>query len=230
MPEGIIFSFQGALRGARQIIPIALGDWAPCAVLGVVAHQAGLSLLETLLLSGLVFAGTSEFIALSQWTTPLPVLTIVITTFVINLRHLLMGSVLSSWFSKLSSVRKYSSAFFLTDETWALTLHAIKVGERDRAFMLGSGVMLYIVGMSGIVLGFTVGRIVTNPARWGLDFAWVAALTALLVGLWRGKSDLLPWAFAALVAVVAARFIPGKWYVLLGSICGSVVGAMRDAR
>jgi predicted branched-subunit amino acid permease len=230
MSRVVIFSFQGAMRGARRVIPIALGDWAPCAVLGVIAQQAGLSLLETLLLSGLVFAGTSEFIALSQWTTPLPVLTIVSTTFVINLRHLLMGAALSSWFTQLSPVKKYGSAFFMTDETWALTLHEIQAGETDRAFMLGSGLMLYIVGMSGVVIGFTGGRIVNDPARWGLDFAWVAALLALLAGFWRGKSDLLPWAIAGGVALVAARHTPGKWYILLGSIAGSVVGAMKDAR
>jgi predicted branched-subunit amino acid permease len=59
---------------------------------------------------------------------------------------------------------------------------------------------------------------------------FTAVFTALLVGLWKGKTDLLPWAVAAGVAVAAAQWLPGKWYILLGGLAGSLVGAWRDGR
>jgi len=53
---------------------------------------------------------------------------------------------------------------------------------------------------------------------------------ALLAGLWRGKGDLLPWIVAAAVAIAGAHLLPGKWYILLGTVAGSLVGAWRYDR
>jgi predicted branched-subunit amino acid permease len=65
-----------------------------------------------------------------------------------------------------------------------------------------------------------------------LDFANTAVLIALLLGLWRSGSKklvkLIPWVVAALVAVVCSKLLPDKWYILMGGIAGSVVGAWID--
>jgi len=53
---------------------------------------------------------------------PLPILTIVLTTLVVNLRHLLMGASLYPWIAKLSRAKVYGLAFFVSDESWALTI------------------------------------------------------------------------------------------------------------
>jgi predicted branched-subunit amino acid permease len=81
------------------------------------------------------------------------------------------------------------------------------------------------------LVGRTLGGALESPARWGLDFAFTAVFLALLAGLWRGrKSDLLPWVAAAAVAVAAHLVLPGQWYVLLGGLAGSLVGAARCGR
>ena len=64
----------------------------------------------------------------------------------------------------------------------------------------------------------------------GLDFGFTAVFLALVAGLWRGRSDLLPWAVAAAVAVAGHLLLPGQWYVLLGGLAGSLVGAVRYGR
>lgn len=68
-----------------------------------------------------------------------------------------------------------------------------------------------------------------DPSQWGLDFVFTAMFLALLVGLWKGKADLLPWIVAALAAVAAAHWLPGKWYILLGGVAGSLAGVVRHA-
>ena len=94
----ITFTLSGALLGARRSIPIAISVFAIGLVFGVLARQAKLSILESFLMSGLVFAGASQFVALSLWIAmPLPVITIILTTLVVNLRHLLMGASLRPW-------------------------------------------------------------------------------------------------------------------------------------
>jgi 4-azaleucine resistance transporter AzlC len=229
--EKMTFTLAGALHGAKCAIPLALSVFAVGIVFGVLAQQAKLSVPNALLMSALVYAGASQFVALSLWTAiPFPVMAIILTTFIVNMRHLLMGASLRPWFSKLSPWKIYVSVFFMVDESWALTMSNFAKGGRDSAFLLGSGFILYIAWVSSAIIGRTAGAWIQNPALWGLDFAFTAVFIALLVGMWKGKSNLLPWAVAAVVAVAAAHLLPGKWYILLGGISGSLVGASTDAK
>jgi 4-azaleucine resistance transporter AzlC len=221
------FTASGALRGARKALPVVVSVFAVGVVFGVLARQAGLSPAEALLMSALVYAGASQFVALSLWATPLPVGIIILTTLVVNLRHLLMGAALRPWFSRLSPLKAYGSAFFMVDESWALTMGDVTSGGRDMAFLLGSGIALFGSWVSATLVGVTAGAVLRDPAQWGLDFAFTAAFIALLVGMWKGRSDFLPWLVAAVVALAASHWLPGKWYILLGGIAGSVIGALR---
>src|SRR6266700_7687588 len=221
--DKITFTLSGALLGARRTIPLAISGFTIGFVFGVLAHQAKLSIVDAMLMSGLVYAGASQFVALSLWTAiPFPVTTIILTTFIVNMRHLLMGASLRPWFANLSPWKVYASVFFMVDESWALTMSDFAKGGRDAGFLFGSGFILYVAWVSSAVIGRTVGAWIQNPVQWGLDFAFTAVFTALLVGMWKGKSNLLPLAVAAIVAVAAAHWLPGKWYILLGGIAGSV--------
>ncbi len=227
----ITFALSGVLLGAKRTIPIAISAFTIGIVFGVLARQARLSVVDALLMSGLVYAGASQFVALSLWTTiPFPVTTIIVTTFIVNMRHLLMGASLRPWFTKLSPWKVYLSVFFMVDESWAMTMSDFARGGRDAGFLFGSGLILYLAWVSSTIIGRTIGAWIQNPAQWGLDFAFTAVFTALLVGMWKGKSNLLPWIVAAVVAVAAAHWLPGKWYILLGGIVGSVAGAFTDAK
>ena len=114
----------------------------------------------------------------------------------------------------------------MVDESWALTTGDVAAGGRDLAFLAGSGLLMFVAWVGATLVGLTVGAALGDPARWGLDFAFTAAFVALLAGMWRGKRDLAPWIVAAVVALAAARWLPGKWYILLGGIAGSVAGAV----
>ena len=228
--EGVAFDLAGALEGARRCLPLALSVFAYGLVFGILARQAGLSPAESVLMSAMVFAGAAQFVALGLWATPLPVAAIVATTRVVNLRHLLMGAALAPLLLRMRRrSAAYASVFFMVDESWALTVGEQAKGSRNGAFLLGSGLAVFVAWVGATFLGRTVGDAVGDPARWGLDFAFTAVLAALLVGLWRGRSDLLPWVSAAAVAVVASRLLPGNWHILLGALAGSLMGATRRA-
>ena len=226
-PE-VSFSLYGALEGARRCAPIAVSGFAIGLVFGVLARQAGIGAAETVLMSALVFSGAAQFVVLGLWTAPLPVATIVLTTLIIGLRHLLMGAALSPWFSKLPRLKAYGSVYFMADENWAFAMNEFTKGRRDAAFLLGGGLAMVVSWTSATLIGRTVGDALEEPSRWGLDFAFTAIFLALLVGMWRGKSDLLPWVAAAAVAVAADAWLPGQWYILLGGLAGSIAGAVRS--
>ena len=226
----VTVNFGGALEGAKRCLPIEVAGFAIGLVFGVLAGQAGLSVAETVLMSALVFSGATQFVVLGLWAAPLPVAAIVLTTLVVNLRYLLMGATLASWFSGLSRLKAYGSVFFLADENWALAVGERAKGRRDAAFLLGGGLAMMAPWVVSTFVGRTVGGALEDPARWGLDFAFTAVFLALLAGLWRGRSDLLPWVVAAAVAVAGYLLLPGQWYVLLGGLAGSLVGAARHGR
>ncbi len=229
MNEQPIADLNGVKAGIKRTLPIALSIVTYGISFGVLARQAGLSLVESFLMSSLVCAGASQFVALELWHSPLPVATIILTTLVINLRHILMSAALSPWFLRLPSKVAYGCFFFLNDESWALTMGEFAKGKSNAGFLLGSGLTTFVAWVSATVVGHLLGSAIADPARWGLDFAITAVFIALLVSLWQGKSNLLPWTVAAISAIASAHWLPGKWYILIGGLAGSFVGAMRDA-
>lgn len=228
LDERPVLSRGGALSGVRRALPIAVGIFAYGCVFGVLARQTGLSLGESILMSGLVYAGASQFTALGLWQWPVPALAIILTTFVVNLRHLMMSASLRSWLGKRRGPSTSAMLFFLTDECWALAVGELARGGRDVGFFLGSGLALFTAWQSATLVGHLLGNVLQDPARWGLDFAFSAVFIVLLAGLWRGRQDLLPWAVAGAVALAASHLLPGNWYIVVGGLSGSLVGALRD--
>lgn len=227
--EPVTFGRTGALSGARRAIPIALGICTYGLVFGVLARQSHLSLLEVLLMSGLVYAGSAQFLVLSLWGVPFAFGAIILTTLLVNLRNVLLGITVSKWLADLPPLKKYITLFFLADENWALTMNEFASGKRDIAFLLGSGLVLFVAWVGSTTLGRLLGEGITDPTQWGFDFAFTAVFLCLLIGVWKGKADILPWIVAAVVSVVAAHFLPGKWYILLGSLTGTTIGGIRRA-
>ena len=224
----VTFTLAGALAGARRCIPIAISGCGIGLVFGTLAGQAGLGADEAALMSALVFSGAAQFVVLGFWaSSPLPVGTIVLTTLVVGLRHLLMGAALGPVFSKLPRLEAYGSVFFMADENWALTMGEFAKGRRDAAFLFGGGLLMFLAWTGSTFAGGTLGGAVEDPSRWGLDFAFTAVFLALITGMWNGRSNILPWAVAASVAVAAHHWLPGQWYILLGGLAGSFAGVVR---
>ena len=217
--------------GARACLPVAVSVAAYGLVWGVLARGAGLSLVEVVMMSGLVFAGSAQFVALDLWTaTPasLPIGPLILAALIVNLRYLLLTATLRPLYPQKGLWRGALSMYLVTDENWAMTVTAMARGGGSVAFLMGGGVLAWISWMGTNLIGYGLGSAIDDPARWGLDFAFLAVFLALIVGIARGKRDLVPWAVAAGVAILAARLLPGKWYILLGGLAGSLVGAVLD--
>ena len=224
------FSAGGLRDGFIECIPIALGVSGYGIVFGVLARQAGLTVAEAAFMSATVLAGAAQLIAITLWETPIPVIAVVGTTLVINLRYVLMGAALRPWFRQLSPSKAYGSVFFTADENWALTMGKLKSGSRQGAYLLGSGLAIWSFWIAATVVGSIAGGVIGDPSRYGLDFVLTAVFIAIAVGIWEGKSNLLPWITAFGVAVVTAQHLPGRWYILLGGVAGSLVEVIRFDR
>ncbi len=109
-------------RGIVSCTPVLLGIVPYALVLGAQAAQKGLSVVEVPLMTGLNFAGGSEFAAIQLWTSPPHILLIVAITFLVNSRHLLMGAALAPFLRQLPKRKALPALFFMCDESWALGL------------------------------------------------------------------------------------------------------------
>lgn len=225
--QSVQFTVEGLRTGFVEGTPIALGVAGYGVVFGILAQQAGLSVAEAALMSGTVLAGAAQVIVITLWERPIPVVAVVGTTLIVNLRYVLMGAALRPWFGQLSPLKAYGSIFFTADENWALTVGTLRSGSRQGAYLLGSGLAIWSLWILATVIGAVAGDVISEPSRYGLDFVLTAIFAAIAVGLWEGKSNLLPWLAAFAVAVLGSQYLPGRWYILLGGVAGYLVEVVR---
>ena len=219
--------------GARACVPVAISVAAYGLVWGVLARGAGLSPLEVVMMSGLVFAGSAQFVALDLWTaTPasLPIGPLVLAALIVNLRYLLLTATLRPLYPPGRLGFRALGMYLVTDENWAMTAAAMARGGGSVAFLMGGGVLAWLSWMSTNLVGYGLGSAIDDPARWGLDFAFTATFLALLLGMWKGRGDIVPWLVAALAATLTARWVEGSWHILVGGLAGSLAGAVVEMR
>jgi 4-azaleucine resistance transporter AzlC len=225
--SSVQFSFDGVRDGAIEAIPIALGIAGYGVVFGVLARQAGLTAAEAAFMSGTVLAGAAQLVAIKLWDTPIPVVAVVSTAFIVNLRYVLMGAALRTWLSHLSPLKAYGSVFLMADENWALTMGKLKSGSRQGAYLLGTGITVWTFWVGSTIIGSVGGGAIGNPSQYGLDFMLIAVFIAISYGLWEGESSFLPWLTSFGTAVLCAQYLPGSWYILLGGVAGGLVEVIR---
>lgn len=214
--------------GARRALPLLAGLTPFGLVAGWLAQSQGLSFAEAGLMSGLCYAGSAQILALTHWSVPAPIAAASLGALVVNLRLVLMGPVLAPWLDRLRGWRLLGSVFLMADQNWALSVEAMRRGEADAGFLFGSGAVTWLAWVATTLAGHALGRVVAPVPGHPLFFAALAVFVALLVPMWRGRADGLPWIVAGAVAVCAALLLPGSWYIVIGALAGSVAGVARD--
>jgi 4-azaleucine resistance transporter AzlC len=225
--QGVTFTRQGVGRGMRATLPVAVSVATYGVVFGVLSRQVGLSLLETLLMNVLVFAGAAQTAALDIWAYPLPVAAILATVVLINLRLIMLGASLRPWLHGLPGRTVYPMLHILSDESWAVAMGRYRRGERDAGIVLGCNLAIFLAWVPSVVIGHLAGGSIGDPAAIGLDFAFTAVFAAMLFGGYRGRFDLVPWGVSGMVAWLAWWLLPGTWYVILGGLAGFAAGMLR---
>jgi predicted branched-subunit amino acid permease len=168
-------------------------------------------------------------VALDLWgPTPLPIGAIVLATAIVNLRIALMTATLAPLARGWRRGPALMAMWLTTDESWALTMREWREGRASLAFLAGAGAACWVTWLISTLTGRLAGAGLDDPARYGLDFAFTAIFLALLMGMWKGRLDLVPWGVAALVAILVGRLVPGEWYILAGGLGGSFAGALAE--
>jgi 4-azaleucine resistance transporter AzlC len=222
---------QPAPRGLDAIVavaPLVPGVAAFGLVYGVLARQTGLSLAATTMMSALVFAGAAQFTAVSMWGQAGGAL-IVLTTLMINLRHLLMGASMAPHLKGQPVTWKALLAFGLVDESYALAISRYLRGGGSREFFLTVNGVLYGTWVLGGLTGGVLGGLVVNPAQWGIALVFPLTFLGLLAPLLTRPVTGAVAAASGIAAVVAAAWLPGKGNLVLAILLGSGIGTALEA-
>jgi len=210
-----------SVRGFWALAPLWLGVIPFGLAYAVTARSSGLSLLETQGLSVLVFAGSAQFTAVGLFASGAAGLEIVLTTLLLNVRHVLYGLSLGREL-ELSGRERPVAAFFLTDEAFGIVAAA---RERSFPFLLGAELSLFAMWNAATLGGFLLGGAIPDPDRLGVDLIFPLAFLAILVPLVRTRVELAVALASGALAYTLAQALPGGLPILLTGVAGSLLGA-----
>jgi predicted branched-subunit amino acid permease len=243
------------LAGARAELPILLGVAPFGMIYGALAIGAGLPRGAAQAMSSIVFAGSLQFVATQLFATGAPGVVLLLTTFIVNLRHMLYSASLAPYLHKLPGRWKWLLAYLLTDEAYAPTILHYRQTEANHGgtestelsdgsnlrplhpssesaevdhrhwFLLGAGLALWSVWQVSTAVGIFLGAQV--PPSWALDFTLALTFIALLIPALTDRPSVAAALAAGIVALVGAGW-PYKLGLVTAALVGIAVGAWLD--
>ena len=223
------------LSGVRDILSILPGVLPFGMIYGVSALAAGIPAIIAQAMSFIVFAGASQFVIAQLVAVGTPPIVIVLTAFIINVRHALYSASVAPFVKKLPVRWKWLLAYLLTDEAYAVTItHYRKVAHEELEeqkeqknnaykhwYFFGSGLALWTTWQVSTAFGIFLGT--QLPSSWSLDFASTITFIALVVPAIKDRASLGAALTAGIVAVLAVA-LPFKLSIAVATIIGIAVG------
>ena len=217
------------ISALQQAVPIILGYLPIGFAYGVLAQKTGLSAVNTLAMSLLVFAGSAQLIAVGLFSAGAGPASIILTTFIVNLRHLLMSAALAPYLRGWRPWLQALFAFELTDETFAL--HSSRFPGRDliKPEIFSVNIIAQSAWLAGTFLGLIASTLISDITPIGLDYALPAMFIVLLV--WQVTS-LVRFSAAVLGGLFSIIFFLTGWEqfnVILATMLAATCGLGVDA-
>lgn len=225
------------LSGMRQALPIVLGYVPVAFAFGVLARKTGMPAAGAVCMSLMVFAGSAQLISVSLLAGGASPATVVLTTFVVNLRHLLMSAALAPALRRWPRALQWLFAFQLTDETFALHVSRLPSAPGDarpeppRAETLALNMTAQSAWVIGTIVGVFGSELVADVRPLGLDYALPAMFIALLLPYCRkARRFALAAVLAGVLSVLLALAGAGQWNVIIATVCSATLCTLLPAR
>jgi len=230
--EPAYWSREAIVPGIYAIAPMLPGTLAFGLAFGALCAQKKFTLPEMQVMMATVYGGLSQFVAVQSWPdrlTPSTVAALALLTLTVNIRFFLMSASLRPWFSTLPPWQSYPSMLLVTDGGWLAAMRYREHGGANAWFFVGGGLVLYVVWLFSAIPGYLLAEQLSDPRKFGVDVVMPAFYAAMLVPAWKGFSRAVPWVIAGIVALVVQHLLPGYWFIIIGSLAGSIsAGLLSD--
>ena len=226
---------EGLTASRRRLLTEATGIAASAAgfgfVYGLSARDAGFSPIEAMAMSTIVFAGAAQFAAVGYVASGLGWPGIIFLTALLNARHILYSAAIAPWMKDVPVGRRAVMAHLLTDEAFALAIgHFRRLGRTDEwGYWVGAIVSTFIPWNLATLAGVILGGQIPDPARFGIDIIFPAAMIGLAVGLVTGRRELVAAFVGAGVGVAVALVTSPAIGIVAGGILGPAIGLLVPA-
>jgi predicted branched-subunit amino acid permease len=201
-------------EGAQNMLPAAVGIGAWGLMTGVAMVKSGMSVIEAVAMTLLVYAGSSQLAAIPLLVAGAPFWVVLATGFCVNLRFVVFSLHLRPYLMHLPRWRRMTHGYLTADMSYAMfTGHYPEPPTTDdqrrsqEAYLTGGYCVTWFAWMSMSLLGVALGNLI--PQTWGLGFAGVLSLVGILCSMATSRLRVL----AALIAgatAVAAYALPLK--------------------
>jgi predicted branched-subunit amino acid permease len=213
----------------RRLVIDSLGIWVIAIIVGGIfgftARQGGLSLIEAMAFSSILFAGASQYAAVGLLAVNTPWPSIVLLVWLLNARHILYSASIAPFTAKLSRRVRAALGYLLTDEAFALTTaHIARLGRIDLPAAWYAGLTIFVPWNLSTIAGWLAGAALPDPATIGLDVVFAAAMAGLAVGLVKDRAALVALLVGCGSAVVAALVIDASAAIMIGGLVGPLAG------
>ncbi|MEI6157256.1 MAG: AzlC family ABC transporter permease [Atribacterota bacterium] len=214
-------------EGILASLPIFMGYIPVAVTFGLLAKSTGVTLLETFLFSALVFAGASQFMALQLIQMGVSPIQIIAVTFIMNFRHFLMSSYLSTFFPEPNHSLLPFISFGVTDESFAYL--ATRKEHPGHHFVLGLQYSAYVSWVGGTMIGFLAGAIIPRTLQVSMGLALYALFIAILIPEVK-KS--VPAAITAITGglihslLTRSKYFSSGWNIIIAILVAAGVGSL----
>ncbi|OYD07243.1 AzlC family ABC transporter permease [Paludifilum halophilum] len=210
-------------QGISAAVPIMAGYLPIAITFGVIAQQTGIPLIHSVLMSSLVFAGASQFMAVNMLGAGAGGLEIILATFVLNSRHFVMGLSLMNILRKAPTPWKIALSSGITDETFAVT--SLQKEKANPLFAAGLILTSYAAWVSGTLIGGLLSNMIPPSISASMSISLYAMFIGLLVPAVR---ESWKWGLIALISMGLNTwfdmFLSSGWAIVLATIMGGGIG------
>lgn len=223
------------IDGVKDAIPVILGYIGIGVAFGVVAKTAGITAAEVMLMSLILYAGSAQFVMVGLITAGMPASAIIVTIFLVNVRHLLYSAAISPYVRQLKAWQNMLIGAELTDETFAVASVRFCRGIPSGAgWFFGLNNASHAAWVLCTVLGAILGNSITNTRALGFDFALASMFTALLVLQIAHRPNIYAAVAAAatggIVALCGTLFLPASWAIIAATLIAATTGIILEER
>ena len=221
--------------GMRAAWPICIGYIPLGLAFGILAQKEGFDVLDIAIMSVVVFAGSSQFIAVAMLSVGAAPVSIVLTTLMVNLRHVLMSSALAVYLHHVSWRFLSLFAYGVTDESFAVNMVKFREGGWHPYQALTVNHVANFAWIASTVLGGYGGQFIA-AGSFGIDYALSAMFLCLLTFQIRGRIYIFTAIISGSLAIAISLLIPDNSFVVIASLLGATVGfalkryAQKDRR
>ncbi len=215
---------QSYIYGIKKSFPVFFGFLPVAITFAIMAAGAGLTGAETVAMSVFVFAGASQIMAVGMIASGASALSIILATFVLNLRHVIMSTCVFRRVRIKNFFLKLVGAMSITDEGFAV----ITTEDEENCnffFMLGVITLIYSSWIVGTVVGALASNVLPQILADSFGIALYALFIALIVpDIKKSLRLFITVAITAAVNIALSFFVDSSWAIIISTLAGAFIG------